>query len=152
MRESLPPDALRSLLALVHEYVETCVELADLVAAEYGQRSLAGGWRSGAIPREGQTRGGIRFEFHGNGCVLTIGNISVDFDFLPQGGSVGTIDAARLGFFFDDHPSKVGVFPSNLIQAGLDQLVLRGELVNVSSGFYALPGWMGQGWPAPTAQ
>jgi hypothetical protein len=112
---------------LISEYVQATRALSQRLGAAFGQSSLLQGRRDQAIPRSGRTADGLVFNFHGIGCWISDGQLSVDFDFLPD-GQVDGFDAWRLHVFTEDNPSLVGVRGREEIQLALELLAKLGRI------------------------
>lgn len=115
---------------LIHEYLRAVKSLASRLAAEYGVPDLLTGRRSRAIPRTGETSGGIEFRFHGAGCWMSDGDTVVDIDFGPD-GAIDVFDAWRLHVYSEDQPDLVGVRTPAEVDEALDALHRAGGLVEV---------------------
>jgi hypothetical protein len=126
------------IVKLISNYVESARLLSRRLGEAFHQTDLLEGHRSKMIPRSGTSANGLEFRFHGIGCWISDGNISVDFDFLPD-GQVGGFDAWRLHVFANENPSVVGVRSQQEVQSALDLLLKLGLIQTVeSSSLYRL--------------
>jgi hypothetical protein len=113
------------IVQLIFQYLERARLLAQRLCEAFNQDDLLSGRRAKAIPRTGVAPGGIEFSFHGIGCRICDGKVSVDFDFLPA-GQIGGFDAWRLHIFSEENPSLVGAQSQQEVQTALDRLLKRG--------------------------
>ncbi|HZI12183.1 MAG TPA: hypothetical protein VE153_17500 [Myxococcus sp.] len=115
---------------LISEYVQATRALSQRLGAAFAQSSLLQGRRDKAIPRSGRTADGLVFNFHGAGCWISDGQLSVDFDFLPD-GQVDGFDAWRLHVFTEENPALVGVRSHEEVQLALELLAKLGRVLPV---------------------
>ncbi len=97
----------REMLGLITEYLEAVRSVEELFRKRLGQADPLRAWRTGALPKEGwldQDRG-IRYSFHGVGCLVEFEDMIVDFDF-SSGGRVDGFDLWRLREFLQFRRAK----------------------------------------------
>jgi hypothetical protein len=113
------------MLTLISQYLSSARSLSRRLCVAFSQEDLLSGRRSKAIPPSGNVADELEFRFHGIGCWISDGKLSVDFDFLPD-GQIGGFDAWRLHVFSEENPSFVGPRSQHDIQMALDRLLERG--------------------------
>lgn len=92
----------KDAMTLIQRYLEAVAQLTARLAKAYGVESLFLARRDGKIPRSGSFGDGGEFQFHGIGCNIDDGFISVNFDFFADGRTDG-FDAWRLHTFAEDN-------------------------------------------------
>jgi hypothetical protein len=123
---------------LVSQYLVSARILSQRLCEAFNQDELLAGRRNKAIPRAGIAANGLEFRFHGFGCWISDGTVSVDFDFTPD-GQIGGFDAWRLHVFSEENPSVVGLRSQHEVQAALDLLLEQGLIQPIEgSALYRL--------------
>jgi len=126
------------IVQLISQYLVSVRALSQRLGEAFNQDDLLPGRRSRVIPRAGVTANGLEFRFHGIGCWISDGTVSVDFDFMPD-GQIGGFDAWRLHVFSEENSSVGGVWSQHEVQAALDRLVHQGLAQSVEgSSLYRL--------------
>jgi hypothetical protein len=131
-QQSLMKDLIMTLIA---QYILSVERLTNRLCTSFHQPDLLSGRRCNAIPRTGRTADGVEFRFHGRGCWMSDGEVSVDFDFSPEGG-LDSFDAWRLHAYSDENPNLVGCHSRDEIQACLTSLEERGLITSLQAGRY----------------
>jgi hypothetical protein len=126
------------IMRLISQYLESVRILSRRLCQAFNLDDLLSGRRSRQIPRTGVVANGLEFSFHGIGCRIEDGTLSVDFDFMP-GGKSGGFDAWRLHLFSEENPSIVGVWSEKEVRAALERLEAQGLIQRVErSSLYRL--------------
>ena len=126
------------IIKLISSYLKNAHKLAQQLCDSFAQDDLISGRCNKAMPRTGVTNTGLEFRFHGIGCWISDGNVSVDFDFMPD-GRIGGFDAWRLHIFSKENPSIVGIRSLQEVQIALDSLLEQGSIQPVErSSLYKL--------------
>ena len=102
------------------------------VANTYDVGDLFDGRNNGIVPRFGTFGDSGEFLFHGIGCTIDDGTVTVNFDFLPDGSSNG-FDAWRLHTFAEDNQvDDLGLDTSpHQLERALARLVESGRALRV---------------------
>lgn len=112
---------------LADEYVGDAYDVVSVLRRHYPYQNLLQGRRTGSIPQQGDLPEGIRFEFHGIGCLFQTASKKLDLDFGPDGRCDG-FDAWRLHLFANENDLDVGKPTLAEIEEGLAQLERIGEI------------------------
>jgi hypothetical protein len=104
------------LLQLIHEYRAAVDHAARVLIQVTGCAEPLFAVRSARVPRQGVLPGGT-YRFHGVGCEVVLGDVTVDFDWGPD-GRYGGFDAWRLSHFSEHrgHPVDDKVIAAKLIE------------------------------------
>lgn len=121
------------ITSLISHYTLSAERLNRRLCESFRQPDLLTGRRRNAIPRTGRSADGVEFRFHGAGCWMSDGEVSVDVDFTPEGGVDG-FDAWRLHAYSEENPDVVGCRSRDDVQACLSSLEERGLVTLVHSG------------------
>ena len=115
---------MNNIFKIIKDYQKT-VQIGVLaLQKEYSTKTLLNDWNNGLIPKSGKLKSGMEFEFHGVGCILTINNIDVDFDFGPNNRFDG-FDLWRISNFIDEFEDKHPLYKKNNNQLKVDFLGLE---------------------------
>jgi hypothetical protein len=117
------------LLDVARRYVAAVESLTALLREQLGVTDLLGAVNASKIPREGKLADGAEYSFHGVGCLVDDGKVSVDFDFGPNGRSDG-FDAWRLKNFADQVAPDSGFDRLESMEAALSELERQGVVCN----------------------
>ena len=110
------------LVRFISEHQRSVRLLSNRLRDAFCQKDLLAGRRSRRILREGKTADGLRYAFHGLGCWISDGKLSVDFDFGPE-GEVGGFDAWRLHVFSRENPLIAGTRSEHEVQSALEKRI-----------------------------
>ena len=72
---------MNDLIPVIREYQDNIKQGVLIMQKEFGTNALLTAWRTGHIARCGEITNKLSYEFHGVGCLITINNLDVDFDF-----------------------------------------------------------------------
>jgi len=121
---------MKNILKLINDYQDTVKVGVEDMQKQFHTRYLLKSWRSGIIPKSGVLVSGIEYDFHGVGCLLTINNATVDFDFGPDDRYDG-FDLWRLGCFVDERPELYKIYFENksLLEEDFKKLIEKHIIV-----------------------
>jgi len=116
----------QDLLLAINQYQAAVLQATDWLQQKDFSNIVLALERSGFIDSEYN----IKYTFHGYGCLVTIGNVSVDFDF----GFGGRIDGFDLWFMYDFNKledigisySEITEIASELIQ---DETIIKSHIL-----------------------
>jgi hypothetical protein len=125
---------MKGILKLINDYQNAVKFGVEQMQKEFNTKQLLRAWGSKAIPKEGVLKSGIEYDFHGVGCMLTINNLDVDFDFGPDDRCDG-FDAWRLGLFVNERPRLYKRYFENeqLLKNDFQELIEKNIVIK--------PGW-----------
>lgn len=125
--------ASEGLMTLIESYLSAIHQLSNRVQSAYGMGNLLTARRAGKIPRIGNFGKTGEFQFHGIGCTISEGPITVNFDFFTDGRTDG-FDAWRLHNFATNNivtwDPKLNTSLSS-IKTELDKLAAMGRITAV---------------------
>jgi hypothetical protein len=125
---------------LVERYLDAVATLSRQLAESYGVDDLFAARNEKAMPREGSFGEGGEYQFHGSGCTIDDGSMSVNFNFFDN-GRVDGFDAWRLHIFAEDNgvASDLSIDTSRKsLEAAIKNLVAAGRAIAVSGNLYIL--------------
>ena len=93
------------LSILINGFLGEVERAAEALEKKFGSRCVLGLWRKKQIERCGRLDDTTTYELHGVGCVVSFPDISIDFDYGPE-GRTDCFDIWRLYIFAMDQPEK----------------------------------------------
>jgi hypothetical protein len=93
------------ILALIASYVSAVRQAVAALQSHLQTTAILEAVRRDRPRREGSIDSNTTYMFHGVGCRVTSGKITVEFDFGPD-GAVGGFDAWRLSLFAEGDPER----------------------------------------------
>ncbi len=125
---------------LIRAYMEEASGAIAQMRVAFSSRNLLACWRQGRIHRVGKLANGDEYMFHGIGCLVTRGDIRIDFDLDESGDLVG-FDAWRLSSFASSFPFLYPDFQEySLVEKGI-QCLFNNEIIvksRFSESYYQL--------------
>lgn len=121
---------MKKILKLINDYQDAVKFGVGQMQKEFNTTQLLRGWKSKTIPKNGVLNSGVEYDFHGVGCLLTINNLNVDFDFGPDDRYDG-FDLWRLGCFVDERPELYRQYfkDRSLIKDDFQELIENGVII-----------------------
>jgi len=120
------------VLEIVRRFNEMAHHAASQIIAHYGVANLPDGRKSRTIPKNGRVGDELEFEFHGKGCRIQVGPLTVDFDFLPD-SSPGGFDAWRLHWFIEENRLVPNPPEPDELRPILERLAMTGAIQQVGT-------------------
>jgi hypothetical protein len=120
------------ILTLIKEYIDCSKYICGSLKDSYDTKgeTLLRARRLNIIPKEGITKDGFSFAFHGGGCYFEFENGSIDIDFGPNDRCDG-FDAYRLWQFLSASKINSIIQPITEIevQECLNELLTKKEII-----------------------